>query len=65
MKKLVIVAIFVLLALLLYKAYTSETVHEKKRAEVSGVVQGVVKSGKGVGRGASKAFDAVDFGGGK
>ncbi|MHC4591363.1 MAG: hypothetical protein ACYS8L_01565 [Planctomycetota bacterium] len=65
MKKLVIVAIFVLLALLLYKAYTSETVQEKKRAEVSGVVQGVVKSGKEVGRGTSKAFDAVDFGGRK
>ena len=63
MKNLFIFLLLVAVAFFAYKAYTSGTLQRKTRAEAGGVVHGVVRSGKKVGHGASKAFDSVDFGG--
>ena len=63
MKNLLIVLLLVAVAFCAYKAYTSGTLQKKTNAEAGGVVRGIVRSGKNVGRGAEKAFRSVDFGG--
>jgi hypothetical protein len=66
MKNVLIVIVLVLIGIVLYHAYNSGAFEPKsrrgKRVRPAGTVGNVVRSGRDVGEGASKAFRAVDFG---
>lgn len=66
MRNFILVVVFIVLAVLAYRAYAGGSFRgfqEMKKTQVQGPVSQRLSSGQRVGQGAGKAFKSVDFGG--
>ena len=61
MRNVMLIVIFVLMGFLVYRAWTAQGAGQGQVDRATGVIEGVVSSGRDVGRNAGKALEGVRF----